>query len=721
MANGIIPFFNFSAFYYPEMLEALLDLKREHVPELTDESDQEPLMQLHAAVALSGHLSNSLIDQIANETLLSTAQLTESVKNQLALIGYLLASTTPAVVDLVYELAQVLSLEQVVIPEGALSATAGSDERTFEALEELAVEPTDELSYCFAIKDGVATDFTAEANGVGGPFDPWVAATGGDATREGDSLVFGHVQAMPNTVTFTLSALSRVDIGVWEHWDGNFNKAKPNSVSFIGGELVFDLTDYLGDTNLAGTPIRVRYSSGAFEDVFSSWTGSVNEVKTGLLGQTIPSTLESDYTIGSAWERFDNLIDGTDLLNIIATTDVTFDLPQTIIKNWTAAVHFDSAEPFFAMRFRVVSAAVPDSPDIDLIRIDTDKQYIKHQSVQGKRQLDSPLGSSDGTPNQSFAGSKQFPIRGSSAVTVDDVDWLEVESFFSSGSTDRHYRLDTDADNRPEFIFGDGVTGAVPDVGVGNISAEYRFGAEESGNVGATTITSDKTGLTLVASLFNPRSAFGWAPPEGSTPASLEQAKIAGPASLRTGEVALSPDEIEALILRASQLEEGLPAISRSFAIEEGYGPKTVQVAVVIVGGVLAPQETLDDLSVFLNGDQFSRPKKEKRIVANQEATVDNYIPRVVDVTASVRGTDLEPEQIKNALIALLQPEARKEDETFEWRFGDEITLSRINHEIFSVSDDPTVEVVITEPASNILLGTIELPQAGTISITVIE
>lgn len=715
-----IPFFNFAAFYYTELLEALLDYKREHVPELTDESEQEPLIQVLRMIAVSGHLSNSLIDQIGNETLLPTAVLPESVKSQLELIGYLLASATPATADIVYELAQVLSLEQTVVPEGALVATTSPDERTFEALEELSVLPTNRLDYFFGVEDGTATDYTAEANSAT-PFDPWVDVEGGSALREGDSVVLGHRQAMPVVVRFTLSQLSRIAIGAWEYWDGNYFKARPDNVQFIGGELVLDLNSYLGDTELSGTPIRVTFSSGAFEDVFSEWDGSTNQVKTGLLGQTVPSTDSSSYVVGSPWERFSNLVDDTELLNVLGTHDVGYSLPQTVTENWVAAKHFDSAEPFYALRLRAVFAPLPTTPTIDELRIDAGKQYVKHQSTQGRRQLDSPLGSSDGLPNQQFTGSKQFPIRGSTSVTVDGLEWLEVRSFLQSRSTDRHYRLDTDPDNRPVFIFGDGVAGAVPDVGVGNISAEYRYDAELNGNVGAGTITTDKSGLALAANLFNPRSAFGWAPPEGSTPASLEQAKINGPASLRTGDVALSPDDIESLITRASQIEEGLPAITRAIAIEEGFGPKTILVAVVLAGAELAPQETLDDLSRFLNGDRFSQPKEPKRIIANQEATAVNFIERVVDVTASVRGTDLEPEQIANALDALLQPEARKEDETFEWQLGgDEITTSRLIHEIFTVSDDPTVEVIITTPASNIQLGAIELPKAGDIDITVL-
>src|SRR6185436_19690811 len=70
-----IPNFKFASFYYGQILEALTLYKRQFAPELTDESEFEPAMQLLRAFALVGHLNNVLSDIIANETTLPTAQL----------------------------------------------------------------------------------------------------------------------------------------------------------------------------------------------------------------------------------------------------------------------------------------------------------------------------------------------------------------------------------------------------------------------------------------------------------------------------------------------------------------------------------------------------------------------------------------------------------------------------------------------------------------------
>ena len=76
MATSIvIPDFDFSGFYYAQLLEALIQFKRRNVPELSDESAQEPFIQILRAQALVGHLNNTLLDLVANESTLPTARL----------------------------------------------------------------------------------------------------------------------------------------------------------------------------------------------------------------------------------------------------------------------------------------------------------------------------------------------------------------------------------------------------------------------------------------------------------------------------------------------------------------------------------------------------------------------------------------------------------------------------------------------------------------------
>lgn len=722
-----VPNFSWSALYYPQLLEALLVFKRDNVPEHTDESATDPLNQLLRAFACIGHLNNTLLDQVANESTLPTAHLVETVRNMLRLIDYELASAIPAQTDIIGELSQVLGTSIVVVPSLAQVATQGDAvtvSRVYESDDASLVQRTDQLLACYGVEDGIYTNYTTVANTVGTTFSPWSTPVGGTDTREGDSLLFCHGEVMPDTVEFTISTGSTGIIGVWEYFDGLYQKAVPDTITDLGTAIRVNLTTYLGTASRAGTPIRITYNvTGAYEDVYSTFSGGINVATSErLFGQTTPSLLQTDYSVGSPWERFENLEDETNGLNEEGA--VTFDLPQTLTRNWSLGT-FNGIQGYW-MRYRIITLdpnVALVSPIISLITIDTGRQYVKFSVTQGQTQDDIPLGSSDGTANQSFEGSQDHYLHSTATVFVDEIEWLEVDNFLGSRGTDRHFIVQRTANDRPVFRFGDGIAGAIPPIGANNIRASYRYGADENGNVGAETISVDRAGLTYINKLWNPRPAVGWRAAEGSTEESLELAKIAGPASLRVREVALGPDDIEILALRAPYIDPNVIAISRAVAIEEGFGPKTIMLVVVPSGGNIATTEQLTAISYFFNGDRFSAPVRRKRVIANQEVAAVNYLPRTIDITMEMRtrGNTTEAEVL--ALFQrLLQPEAVKEEDgvTFEWDFGGRVPTSRLVHEVFSL-DKFISDVDITVPAEDVQLLPTELPVFGTLTITIIR
>ena len=124
----IIPSFDFSGFYYPEILRSLIQYQRINVPEITDESDEEPFQQLLRAFALVGHLNNVLLDVVANEALLTTSRLLESVRGHLALIDVTLSQAAPASTDVVLELSKVFAVATNLIPVNSQFATVETDD-----------------------------------------------------------------------------------------------------------------------------------------------------------------------------------------------------------------------------------------------------------------------------------------------------------------------------------------------------------------------------------------------------------------------------------------------------------------------------------------------------------------------------------------------------------------------------------------------------------------
>lgn len=712
MATVQIPDFNFAAFYYPQLLDSLMAYKRANLPELTDESPEEPTVQFMRAFALIGHLNSVDLDLVANESTLPTSLLLETVRNMLRLIDYELAAASPSTTDVLYELAQVLAATTEVVPANALSSTRRQPSLPailFERLAAVSVERTDQMSYCLADESGTFVDHTADANNqvTGNEFTPWATPAVKDA------LYFGHKQGLWAELQVAVKVAASGVTGVWEYYDGDWVKAEPDSVTDMTGYLRLDLTAYLGATSKAGTRVRLQFNeTGAFEEVDSVWTGSANVADTTTyLGQTTPSTDAEDYAVGSDWQELSGLTDGTSDLTATGTVDYT--LPQSVTEDWLTTV-VDSKTAYW-LRYRVVAVSAPTGPDVDYARIDTGKQYALALSTQGQTQVDSPLGSSDGTAGQIFETSKDNYIGGMVVVVSPDT-WVEVDDFLNSLPTDRHYRVVVGEDARASVVFGDGTAGKVPPVGVDNVDAAFRYGADQDGNVGAGTVVVDKAGLTYVSSITNPRPASGWAVAEGSTAASLERAKLAGPASLRVQETALGPDDVETLTL-AFEDEGGSRPFSRVLAVEEAFGPKTVGVYVVAAGGGQASAAQLAALELHLNGDRFASPPVRKRLVQNQEATALNHTQKAIDVTATAYGGD--EDDIRTRLAQVFQPEALNVDGTYKWQFGEDVATSKVGHEIHDTSPIIT-KVTLTVPAADVVLGQSELPTLGTVAITTV-
>lgn len=718
-----VPSFNYAAFYYPQILESLIVRKRIDVPELTDESDFDPYIQLLRSFALVGHLNNTLLDQVANEFSLPTAQLVESVREMLRLIDYELSSAKPATTDVVYELSKVFTASFEIISEAAQCASRAEGDSPvifFEALTAVDITPGDVFTSVQSSDGGVFTDHTTEANS-GGAFTPFTTPLSEDA------LYFGHANTMWNKLEVDVDTAMVNVTGIWEFYDGDFNDIIPTLVTDIGGGfLEFNVNSLLGVNDRRGSTVRVALNvTGAFVDVVSTWNGAVNIATTSLIGQTSPSTDIDDYTIGTDWTEFAlatglSFTDGTDLTGPLSQDgDIDFTLPQTALQNWVKS-QINGTEAFW-MRFRIITVSGPTAPSLLRCRMDTGKQFVIASVTQGRSAADTPLGSSNGAPNQTFETSRDHFIDNSQAVTVDAETWIRVATFLGSSAQDKHYTISLGEDDRATVGFGNGVNGRIPPVGVGNIATTYRFNAETDGNVGALKIVVDKTGLTFVNSLYNPRQAGGWTQAEGATEESLERAKLAGPASLRVKEVALNGDDAEVLTV-AFEADDGTSPFSRATHIEEGFGPKTLELVTVAAGGVVPTAAQLLKLTTFFNGDKSATPPITKHYVSNHEVTAVAFVPRVIDVTAIVKAPEgVTVAQILNGLNQVVQPEAVKEDGvTFEWEFGGDVPISRLVHEIFNV-DDRIEDVDISLPASDIVLAARELPTAGTFLITIVQ
>ena len=714
------PDFPFSGNYYPEILEDLIQYMRQNLPELTDEDDSEPWIQLLRAYALAAHVNNVLADLVAKEGYLAPAQLRASVLRLLELIGYQLAQASPASADEILKLSGPITTSptEIMAAKAVVSTRATSQIAAieYENLEAKSVSRTDELTSVQSYDESTSTytDHTIAAKTPSSFWTPW---SGGAAA--GDLLYFGHSNVFWDILSLEINTAGSGITGIWEYYDGNLSLASPDSVTNLGSTLKIVIDSLLGTSERTGAVVRVMSNlTGVYEDLTSQWDGSNNYVETtGFLGQATPSVIASDYTIGSAWRELENLIDGTSDWSNTGSQEVSYDFPQDITHNWRATTV--NAITALWIRYRIISVSTPTSPIVDTAGIEDGNLYALTQVTQGISREDNPLASSTGLQDQRYQLSN-LPVIDDATLKVYvteaavETEWVRVDNFLSSNSVDIHFRVEFGDDGEAIIVFGDGINGKIPQAGVDNIRATYRSMDELDGNVGALEIDQNQSGSSFVSNVWNPRPAVGYQPREGSTPEDLERSKALGVASVRTGWTASSPEEIETLTL-AYQDDTGARPFVRAYAIEEAYGPKTIGVVVVGAGGGAATQDQLDDLELYFNGNREFNLYGV--LVSNHQVVAENWIPQVVNITATVYGGNKE--SVETILTSLITPIAVDDDGDWVWEFGGEVPTSRIIAEIFKSTPTPR-KVDLTVPASDISLGQKELPSAGVFSITIV-
>lgn len=728
MASTIqIPTLSFASHFYPELLEDLITYLRANCPELTDEDPLEPHIQLCRATAASGHHHMVLLDMVANEMFLPTAKLRSSHADLLSIMGQKLKQGSPASVDILGKLTQTFPTETVTVPKGSKFSTIasrGEPSIEFEALSQVSTARTDRVESVVSWDGEDFTDHTSAAQ-AGTSWNPWTT------TAANNAIYFGHTGVMWDLLKIVLSARGAGTAnGVWEYYDGGWEQDRPAAVSMqqVAGAaaLVFEVTNILGTSNRSGSTVRVRCNlTGAYQDVNSTFVGGKNVVSTSgltaLLGQAEPSLSVSDYTIGCAWRELGGLTDGTSDMSTASAepSEVKYTLPWSVTAGWTkTSLGMPSGnDTMHWMRWRVVSTDGTPTYTLGAVSIVDGDQYQMFTATQGRSYEDDPLGSSDGTPSQTFQLSN-YPVIDDSTLQILVIEggietaWTCVDDFLNSTPTDKHYTKSFDDDGICDIVFGDGNNGKIPEIGTDNIKSAYRrMEPDQDGNVGYGTVTVNASGIAWFASVTNPRAASGWSAPEGSTEADMARVKAAAPTILRANERAVFPGDVESLAT-AFVASDGSRPIARAIAVEESFGPKTVEVAVVGLGGEPVGSSVLDEMTTKFN----SRTRTRMNCMMNNRAYATNFIPKSVDVTVIVENG--ETSAVLTALAAFLHPLAKNPDGSWKWTFGSKVSVAKLTDIIMESMPNPT-DLTLVSPSANVLLGPRELPVLGTVNITI--
>lgn len=151
-----------------------------------------------------------------------------------------------------------------------------------------------------------------------------------------------------------------------------------------------------------------------------------------------------------------------------------------------------------------------------------------------------PIGNGDGRQTHQRFKLKKSPLTYISASTpsgvtstltvrVNGVAWREAPSLYLAGPHDEQYMVRLNDDHSATVQFGDGIHGARLPTGAENVTATYRFGIGQAGEVGAGAIALLKTRPPGVRSVTNPLPASGAADPE-----TLDSARANAPQTVLT-------------------------------------------------------------------------------------------------------------------------------------------------------------------------------------------
>ena len=262
---------NYSAFsyddMYPTLVRRILDDERLGI---TDESPYSLHIQIVATVCYAFHIVNSNINVAVKESLLGSAELLESVRAILRIIGYTFKSASPSVAELVVRLTKdftVSSSSVTIVPEGSQFTTDGTDEIdpvVFETLADVDVDTTTtEPSAAFS-----AEQQSSGSNGVTNSEEPdsfSSASLSLTSANIGDLIqIRSSVQGMNGTYVIT-TVPSSTKCTLVEFSDASTPAFKDESS--LDWRLYSFSTDHAANL-VAGTPNTTLFTSMSEDDAF---------------------------------------------------------------------------------------------------------------------------------------------------------------------------------------------------------------------------------------------------------------------------------------------------------------------------------------------------------------------------------------------------------------------------------------------------------------------
>ncbi len=389
----------------------------------------------------------------------------------------------------------------------------------------------------------------------------------------------------------------------------------------------------------------------------------IDEVTTKYFGEEIFRDTRVEQKIW--WEYF-NGKDWADLLPYDNTNNfknsgiVRFEFPRGFKKT----EKFGRELFWIRCRFRDGGYAVP--PEMRAI-LTNSVMARNHSTINNE-----VLGSSDGTPDQRYKFSNPPVLEGQhvyvreltppnkeemetikaeegeDAVEIETdsagnpskiwVRWHEVDNFYNSDGTSRHYVVDHITG---EIKFGDGRKGMRPPSGSNSVVARnYRTGGGSDGNVGARALTILRRSNPSIRSVVNYFPAVG-----GSDLESVSDAKLRAPQIFRNRFRAVTSEDYEWLAQRASSNIARVHCISNT--------PTEGEVTLVIIPEESASQEKegakIMPTTQLLNMvTDYLEPRR--LLTTKLHVNRPRYLEVSFEVSYQIQATGADPERVKRDL-----------------------------------------------------------------------
>ena len=246
-----------------------------------------------------------------------------------------------------------------------------------------------------------------------------------------------------------------------------------------------------------------------------------------------------------------------------ATVDATITLPSAPVGDATfpAGTFVATEEVTDPIRYQLLSdAVIPAGASPATVDVTVENSESRAENFI-----------SSGLANQETA-LQWTPYLDDSAVTEwGDGFYTQVDNFLDSTSTDRHFTVTVDQNDKATVRYGNGINGAIP---VGSGTTAYKIGGGRGGRVEADAIAKiegsfvDSLGNPLTPSATNVSASSG-----GTDRESVEQIRVNGPASLRVPNRTVAREDYEINALRVSGVSRALMLTSNEDAgVQENNG-----------------------------------------------------------------------------------------------------------------------------------------------------